>query len=250
MEFLKNIFDWTMSILGWLLSSLWDIIVWLFTNWEVTLGGIIALVVLSFVVGIISSIGSTLKARAERKAEEAAEKAEIEAELAEQARLEAEEAEKKRLFYMCKSCGKDDAREKIDTEWLNVEFIGNRPNYLKMDRWKERKKINEDGNIKHKIKIKHIYQCKFCDDRTEEITEDVYTGDFWTCDKCGKDEAIKQSTVTDLEKFPAYKELWETTAKGERKKIQARIMKIREQIDYECSHCGYKFTHENVRELE
>lgn len=250
MEFLKDIFDWTISILGWILSNLWDIIVWLFNNWEITLGGIIFLVLLSVVIGIIGGISSKLKEGAERKAERARKEAREAEREAERERLEAEEAEKKRLFYMCKSCGQNDAREKIDTEWLNVEFIGNRPNYLKMDRWEERKHIKEDGNIKHRIKIKDIYQCKFCNDRTEEITEDVYTGDFWTCDKCGKDKAIKQSKVTDLEKFPAYKELWETTSKGERKKIQARIMKIREKIDYECSHCGYKFTHENVRELE
>lgn len=246
MEFLKDIFHWAIGILVWLLSELWNIIVWLFKHWEITLGGVISLVLLSFVIGIIGSIGSKLKERSERKAEEAERKAEE----AEKERLEAEKAEKNRLFYMCKSCGQNDAREKVDTEWLNVEFIGNRPNYLKMDRWDERNEIKKDGNIKHRIKIKNIYQCKFCNDRTEEITEDVYTGDFWTCDKCGKDKAIKQSKVTDLEKFPAYKELWETTSKGERKKIQARIMKIREKIDYECSHCGYKFTHENVRELE
>lgn len=72
---------------------------------------------------------------------------------------------------------------------------------------------------------------------------------FYTCDKCGKEEALVKGRVEEIDRYPTYKELRETTSSGKTKTRQVKIFKVTEKTHYRCKFCDAGFTTTNTREL-
>lgn len=167
------------------------------------------------------------------------------------------ETEEENLFYQCKKCNEPYARERISNEWLNIEYLGSKCT-LEDEDGIERvvedtesitKKDEQKGTARwHRIKMHKIYQCKHCNDKTDEIQNNKVRGDFFCCPQCAKDDVIKEVNKEELGTFKTYREVTETTSRGEKTK-QVSITKVRERTDYECSNCGHTFSSINSREL-
>lgn len=168
-----------------------------------------------------------------------------------------QEQEEKNLFYQCKKCNEPYARERISNEWLNIEYLGSKC-ALEDEDGIERvvedtesitKKDEQKGTARwHRIKMHKIYQCKHCNNKTDEIQNNKVSGDFFCCPQCAKDDVIKEVNKAELGTFKTYREVTETTSRGEKTK-QVSITKVRERTDYECSNCGHTFSSINSREL-
>ncbi|MCL1623361.1 hypothetical protein M2R47_03710 [Moraxella sp. Tifton1] len=52
---------------------------------------------------------------------------------------------------------------------------------------------------------------------------------FFTCDECGKEEALVKGRVEEIDRYPTYKELRETTSSGKTKTRQVKIFKVTEK---------------------
>ncbi|MFL1732302.1 hypothetical protein [Moraxella oculi] len=72
---------------------------------------------------------------------------------------------------------------------------------------------------------------------------------FFTCDECGKEEALVKGEVEEIDRYPTYKELRETTSSGKTKTRQVKIFKVTEKTHYRCKFCDAGFTTTNTREL-
>lgn len=72
---------------------------------------------------------------------------------------------------------------------------------------------------------------------------------FFTCDECGKEEALVKGRVEEIDRYPTYKELRETTSSGKTKTRQVKIFKVTEKTHYRCKFCDAGFTTTNTREL-
>lgn len=73
---------------------------------------------------------------------------------------------------------------------------------------------------------------------------------FYTCDKCGEEEAIVKKKVEEIDRYPTYKEVTEKTASGKTKTRQVKIIKVKEKTHYQCKFCKAGFTTTNTRELK
>lgn len=72
---------------------------------------------------------------------------------------------------------------------------------------------------------------------------------FFTCDECGKEEALVKGRVEEIDRYPTYKELRETTSSGKTKTRQVKIFKVTEKTHYRCKFCDAGFTTTNTGEL-
>lgn len=167
------------------------------------------------------------------------------------------ETEEENLFYQCKKCNEPYARERISNEWLNVEYLGSECELEDEDGFEQTvedtesitKKEEQKGTERvYKVKMHKIYQCKYCNDKTDEIQDNKVWRGFFCCPECAEDDVIKEVGKEELGTFKSYKEVTETTSRGEKTK-QVSITKVRERTDYECSNCGHKFSSINSREL-
>lgn len=84
----------------------------------------------------------------------------------------------------------------------------------------------------------------------EEKAREERIKKFYTCDACKKENALRHVKTTEVDRFPAYEELQERTAKGEYKTRQVRITKVKERKDYECTYCGDKTYTTDTRTLK
>lgn len=168
-----------------------------------------------------------------------------------------QEQEEENLFYQCKKCNTPYARERISNQWLNAEYLGSKCKLEDEDGIEQTveetetltKKEEQQGTTRrHRIKMQNFYQCKYCDEKTEEIQNNTVSGNFWCCPECAKDYGIEEIETTELGTFKSYKEVTETNSRGEKTK-QVSITKVREKTDYKCSNCGHQFSCVNSREL-
>lgn len=178
------------------------------------------------------------------KAEETYKSAIEKVNLAEQ---DIQKQEQENLFYQCKKCNTPYAREQISNEWLNVEHLGSECKYEDTESI-TKKEEQQNTTRRHRIKMHKIYQCKHCDDKTDEIQDNTLSGDFWCCPECAKDDVIKEIQTTELGQYKTYKKVTEENSRGKNTK-QVSITKVREQTSYECSNCGHQFSRINSREL-
>lgn len=169
-----------------------------------------------------------------------------------------QEQEKENLFYQCKKCNEPYARERISNMWLNIDYLGSRCELENEDGDEQtiddtesitKKEEQKGTSRRYEIEMHKIYQCKCCNDKTDEIQDNTVSGDFWCCPECAKDDVIKEIQTTELGQYKAYKEVVEENSRGKNTK-QVSITKIREKTDYKCSNCGYEFSRINGRELK
>lgn len=172
------------------------------------------------------------------------------------AEQDVQKQEQENLFYQCKKCNTPYAREEISNKWLDVEYLGSECEleYEEIEETVEdtesitKKAEQQNTTRRHRIKMHKIYQCKHCDDKTDEIQANTFSSDFWCCPECAKDDVIKEIQTTELGQYKTYKKVTEENSRGKNTK-QVSITKVREQTNYECSNCGHQFSRINSREL-
>lgn len=163
------------------------------------------------------------------------------------AEQEVQKQEQENLFYQCKKCNTPYAREEISNKWLDVEHLGSECKYEDTESI-TKKEEQQNTTRRHRIKMHKIYQCKHCDDKTDEIQDNTLGRNFWCCPECAKYNVIKEIQTTELGQYKTYKKVTEENSRGKNTK-QVSITKVREQTNYECSNCGHQFSRINSREL-
>lgn len=169
------------------------------------------------------------------------------------AEQEVQKQEQENLFYQCKKCNTPYAKEEISNKWLDVEYLGSECELEYGEPVEDtesitKKEEQQNTTRRHRIKMHKIYQCKHCDDKTDEIQDNTLSSDFWCCPECAKDDVIKEIQTTELGQYKTYKKVTEENSRGKNTK-QVSITKVREQTNYECSNCGHQFSRINSREL-
>lgn len=72
---------------------------------------------------------------------------------------------------------------------------------------------------------------------------------FYTCESCGKEDALKYVNTTEEERYIANKQVSERTARGNYKTRNVKITKVVEKKHYKCKFCGAGYTTKSTREL-
>ncbi|OOR98072.1 hypothetical protein B0187_09740 [Haemophilus paracuniculus] len=72
---------------------------------------------------------------------------------------------------------------------------------------------------------------------------------FYTCDKCGKEDALQYVNTTEEDRYIGSKSVYEKTAKGNYKTRYVKCTKVVEKDHYECKFCGAGYSTKHTREL-
>ena len=152
-----------------------------------------------------------------------------------------EKAEKKAAAVRCPKCGADNAIYDEDTHGPYV-FNGI---------------INEDGRRMEswKIDFETVTGCTQCDYRTSKVRAFDYNvkeiaDEGYSCPKCDKRDSVYLKDAKVVERYPANKEVTETTSSGKSKTRFIKVMKVIEDETYACNNCDFTSVATVTRELD
>ncbi len=152
-----------------------------------------------------------------------------------------EKAEKKAAAVRCPKCGADNA---IYDEKTSGPYVFNGI-------------INEDGRRMEswKIDFETVTGCTQCDYRTSKVRAFDYNvkeiaDEGYSCPKCDKRDSVYLKDVKVVERYPANKEVTETTSSGKSKTRFIKVMKVIEDETYACKNCDFTSVTTVTRELD
>ncbi|MBE4952415.1 hypothetical protein INP85_05405 [Haemophilus parainfluenzae] len=152
-----------------------------------------------------------------------------------------EKAEKKAAAVRCPKCGADNA---IYDEKTSGPYVFNGI-------------INEDGRRMEswKIDFETVTGCTQCDYRTSKVRAFDYNvkeiaDEGYSCPKCDKRDSVYLKDVKVVERYPANKEVTETTSSGKSKTRFIKVMKVIEDETYACKNCDFTSVATVTRELD
>lgn len=152
-----------------------------------------------------------------------------------------EKAEKKAAAVRCPKCGADNA---IYDEKTSGPYVFNGI-------------INEDGRRMEswKIDFETVTGCTQCDYRTSKVRAFDYNvkeiaDEGYSCPKCDKRDSVYLKDVKVVERYPANKEVTETTSSGKSKTSFIKVMKVIEDETYACKNCDFTSVATVTRELD
>ena len=152
-----------------------------------------------------------------------------------------EKAEKKAAAVRCPKCGADNA---IYDEKTSGQYVFNGI-------------INEDGRRMESWKkdFESVTGCTQCDYRTSKVRAFNYNvkeiaDEGYRCPKCDKRDSVYLKDVKVVERYPANKEVTETTSSGKSKTRFIKVMKVIEDETYACKNCDFTSVATVTRELD
>ena len=152
-----------------------------------------------------------------------------------------EKAEKKAAAVRCPKCGADNA---IYDENTSGPYVFNGI-------------INKDGRRMESWKrdLGTVTGCTQCDYRTSEVRAFDYNvkeiaDKGYRCPKCDKRDSVYLKDVKVVERYPANKEVTETTSSGKSKTRFIKVMKVIEDETYACNNCDFTSVATVTRELD
>lgn len=152
-----------------------------------------------------------------------------------------EKAEKKAAAVRCPKCGADNA---IYDENTSGPYVFNGI-------------INEDGRRMESWKkdFERVTGCTQCDYRTSKVRAFDYNvkeiaDKGYRCPKCDKRDSVYLKDVKVVERYPANKEVTETTSSGKSKTRFIKVMKVIEDETYACNNCDFTSVATVTRELD
>lgn len=155
-----------------------------------------------------------------------------------------EKAEKKAAAVRCPKCGADNAIKRLDDEDTIGPYVFNGI-------------INEDGRRMESWKkdFESVTGCIQCDYRTSKVRAFNYNvkeiaDEGYRCPKCDKRDSVYLKDVKVVERYPANKEVTETTSSGKSKTRFIKVMKVIEDETYACKNCDFTSVATVTRELD
>lgn len=152
-----------------------------------------------------------------------------------------EKAEKKAAAVRCPKCGADNA---IYDEKTSGPYVFNGI-------------INEDGRRMESWKkdFETVTGCTQCDYRTSKVRAFDYNvkeiaDEGYRCPKCDEKDSVYLKEIKVVERYPANKEVTETTSSGKSKTRFIKVMKVIEDETYACKNCDFTSVATVTRELD
>ena len=153
-----------------------------------------------------------------------------------------EKAEKKAAAVRCPKCGADNAIKRLEKIVGPYVFNGI---------------INEDGRRMESWKrdLGDVTGCTQCDYRTSKVMAFDHNvkeiaDEGYGCPKCDKSNSVYLKDVKIVERYPANKEVTETTSSGKSKTRFIKVMKVIEDETYACKNCDFTSVATVTRELD
>ena len=153
-----------------------------------------------------------------------------------------EKAEKKAAAVRCPKCDADNAIKRLEKIVGPYVFNGI---------------INEDGRRMESWKrdLGDVTGCTQCDYRTSKVMAFDHNvkeiaDEGYGCPKCDKSNSVYLKDVKIVERYPANKEVTETTSSGKSKTRFIKVMKVIEDETYACKNCDFTSVATVTRELD
>jgi hypothetical protein len=106
-----------------------------------------------------------------------------------------------------------------------------------------------------KIDFENVTGCTQCDYRTSKVRAYDHNvkeiaDEGYGCPKCDKSNSVYLKDVKIVERYPANKEVTETTSSGKSKTRFIKVMKVIEDETYACKNCDFTSVATVTRELD
>lgn len=154
------------------------------------------------------------------------------------------EKKKEAAAVRCPKCGADNAIKRLYDEDTEGPYVVNgiiNKDDRRMESWTRDSKT--------------VKGCTQCDYRISKSRTSYYNvkeiADYgFRCPKCDEGDSVYLKEIKVVERYPANKEVRETTSSGKRKTRFIKVMKVTEDETYACKNCDFTSVATVTRELD